>query len=118
MPTTQIQQNDWVAFFNSFSNSHRGWLVTLEIMDPEIGDQTEARNLPLVGITAELNEPGPDQIEIVVGAESDLHVSNTILEPSEVWLKSSDEGADEVLEIKGENEVALLRFQSSAPRIG
>ena len=115
MPTTQIQQNDWVTFFDSFSNKHRGWLVTLEIMDPDIGDQTEARDLPLVGITAELNERGADQIEIVVGDESDTHVSNTIVEPSEVWLKSSDKGADEVLEIKGENETALLRFRSSIP---
>ena len=113
MPTTQIQQNDWVTFFDSFSNRHRGWLVTLEIMDPDIGDQTEARDLPLVGITAELSDRGPDQIEIVVGTESDKHVSNTIVEPSEVWLKSNEEGADEVLEIKGENETALLRFRAS-----
>lgn len=113
MPTREIQRNEWVSFFDSFSSRHRGWLVTVEIMDPEIGDQTEARDLPLEGITAELNERGPDQIEIIVGNQTDRHVSNTVVDPKQVWLKSSDEGADEVLEIKGENETVLIRFRSA-----
>jgi hypothetical protein len=113
MPTREIQRNEWVSFFDSFSSRHRGWLVTVEIMDPEIGDQTEARDLPLEGITAELNERGPDQIEILVGNQADCHVSNAVVGPKQVWLKSSDEGADEVLEIKGENETVLIRFRSA-----
>jgi hypothetical protein len=113
MPTREIQRNEWVSFFDSFSSRHRGWLVTVEIMDPEIGDQTEARDLPLVGITAELNERGPDQIEILVGNQADRHVSNSVVAPKQVWLKSSDEGADEVLEIKSENETVLIRFRSA-----
>jgi hypothetical protein len=113
MPTREIQRNEWVSFFNSFSSRHLGWLVTVEIMDPEIGDQTEARDLPLEGITAELNERGPDQIEILVGNQADRHVSNSVIAPKQVWLKSSDEGADEVLEIKGENATVLIRFRSA-----
>jgi len=113
MPTREIQRNEWVSFFDSFSSRHRGWLVTVEIMDPEIGDQTEARDLPLVGITAELNARDPDQIEILVGNQADRHVSNSVVAPKQVWLKSSDEGADEVLEIKGENETVLIRFRSA-----
>jgi hypothetical protein len=113
MPTREIQRNEWVSFFDSFSSRHRGWLVTVEIMDPEIGDQTEARDLPLEGITAELNERGPDEIEIIVGNQADRHVSNAVVDPKQVWLKSSDEGADEVLEIKGENKTVLIRFRSA-----
>jgi len=113
MPTREIQSKEWVRFFDSFSNRHRGWLVTLEIMDPEIGDQTKARDLPLEGITTELNERGPDNIEIVVGSQPDRQVSETIVNPKEVWIKSSDEGADEVLEIKGEKETVLIRFRSA-----
>ena len=113
MPTREIQRNEWGTFFDSFSNRHRGWLVVLEIMDPQIGDQTEARDLPLVGITAELNGGGPDQIEIILGGQSDSHVSDTVVGPKEVWLKSNDDGADEVLEIKGENKTVLIRFRSA-----
>jgi len=113
MPSREIQRNEWVSFFDSFSSRHRGWLVTVEIMDPEIGDQTEARDLPLEGITAELNDRGTDQIEIIVGNQTDRHVSNSVVAPKHVWLKSSDEGADQVLEIKGENETVLIRFRSA-----
>jgi len=113
MPTQEIQRNEWVSFFDSFSRRHRGWLVTVEIMDPEIGDQTEARDLPLEGITAELNERGTDQIEIIVGNQADSHVSNSVVDPKQVWLKSSDLGADEVLEIKRENGTVLIRFRSA-----
>lgn len=113
MPTREILRSEWVTFFDSFNNRHRGWLVTVEIMDAEIGDQTEARDLPLIGIAAELNELDPDQIEIILGGQSDSHVSDTITDPKEVWLKSSDEGADEVLEIIGENKTVLIRFRSA-----
>jgi hypothetical protein len=113
MPTREIQRNEWVSFFDSFSSRHQGWLVTVQIMDPEIGDQTEARDLPLEGITAELNERGPDQIEISIGNQADRHVTNTVVDPRQLWLKSNDEGADEVLEIKGENETVLIRFRSA-----
>ena len=113
MPTKEIQRNEWVSFFDSFSSRHQGWLVTVQIMNPEIGDQTEARDLPLEGITAELNERGPDQIEIIIGNQADRHVTNTVVDPRRVWLKSNDEGADEVREIKGENETVLIRFRSA-----
>jgi hypothetical protein len=115
MPTREIPRSEWVAFFDAFSKRHRGWLVTLEHMNPEIGDQIAARNLPLEGITAELNEPGTDEIEIVAGRRPDQHVSDTILGPKKVWLKSSDEGADEALEIQGTNATALIRFRSAIP---
>jgi hypothetical protein len=113
MPTLEIPREEWTTFFDSFSNRHRGWLVTLEILDPEIGDQTEAHDLPLEGITAELNQRGADQIEVVVGSKADSHLSDTIADPWEVWLKSTDEGADDVLEIKAKNKTTLIRFKST-----
>jgi Family of unknown function (DUF5335) len=112
MPTREIPRSEWVAFFNSFSNQHQGWLITVQIMNPEIGAQTLARNLPLDGITAELNDQRLDQIEIVAGRQPDSHVSDTIVAPKNVWLKSSEEGADEAIEILGENKTVLIRFRS------
>jgi hypothetical protein len=84
-------------------------------MSPDIGDQTEVRDLPLEGITAELKVSGADEIEIIAGRRPDQHVSDTILGPKKVWLKSSDEGADETLEIEGTNATALIRFRSLIP---
>jgi hypothetical protein len=115
MPTQEIPRSEWVSFFNDFSNRHRGWLVTLEIMTADLGDQTEVRDLPLEGITAELNERGADHIQIVAGRSPDSHLSDTIPAPRRVWLKQSEQMTDEALEIETEGEKALLRFRTPIP---
>jgi len=112
MPTQEILRAEFVTFFDSFSDKHRGGLITLEIMNPDIGDQTVAHDVPLEGITADLSGQGVDKIEIVVGGRPDSHFSDTVVAPRNVWLKSSEKGADEALEIVGEEKTMLLRFPS------
>jgi hypothetical protein len=112
MPTREIPRTEWTTFFNTFSSSRRGWMVTIEVLTPDLGDQIEVRGLPLDGITAELNLNGPDQIEIVAGARPDQHVSNTIVDPIRVWAKQNDQEADEALEIESESRTVLIRLRS------
>lgn len=111
MPTQKIERREWMEFFDQFSRRHRGWLVTLEVLETDLGDQIEARELPLEGITAELKDSG-DEIEIIAGSP-DAHVSHTITRPERVWLKQTEEGADETLEIESESGAVLLRFRSA-----
>ena len=112
MPTREILRKDWSSFFENFSRSHRGWLVTIEVLSDELGDQTEVRDLPLEGITAERVGSGQSGIQIVAGALLDQHLSNTIEDPKRVWLKQSDELADEALEIESDRRRTLIRFRS------
>ena len=107
MATLEIPRSEWISFFDSFNTRHRGWLVTMEIMSPDLGDQVEVRDLPLEGIKAELGE-GNDEFEITVGDEADQHLSRTIVGTHKVWLKRNDEGADEALEIEAKTEKVLL----------
>ena len=100
MPTQEIPHYEWERFFDEFSRVHRGWLVTIEMLGLEIGDQVQVRNLPLDGIAIEPNEIGEDQITIIAGAQGDARISHTIDAPDRVWLKQNDEGADEALEIE------------------
>src|SRR5438128_4260666 len=95
MPTQEIPHYEWERFFDEFSRVHRGWLVTIEMLGLEIGDQVQVRNLPLDGIAIEPNEIGEDQITIIAGAQGDARISHTIDAPDRVWLKQNDEGADE-----------------------
>lgn len=90
----------------------------MEILSPELGDQVEARDLPLEGITAELSEEA-DEFDITVGDDSDNHLSKTIFGPQKVWLKQNDEGADEALEIDEQmgKVLLLLRAAVSADRV-
>ena len=112
MATLEIPRSEWVSFFDSFNNRHRGRLITMEIMNPDFGDQVEVRDLPLEGITVELSEEN-DQFEITVGYERDQHLSKTIPGPRKVWLKQDDEGADEALEIDAKTEKTLLLLRAA-----
>lgn len=114
MPTQEIPSYEWARFFDEFSRRHRGWLVTIEILGLDIGDQVQARNLPLEGITVDPNEVGEDQITIIAGDRPDARISRTIAAPSRVWIKQTDEGADEALEIESFNGAVLVRFRSAA----
>jgi hypothetical protein len=115
MPTREIPRQEWISFFDRFSDTHRGWPVTLEMMADDLGDQTEIRDLPLEGISAELRATGAAEIQIVAGNQPDRHINDTIVNPSRVWLKQGGQPADDVLEIESETRTALIRFRSSIP---
>jgi len=116
MPTQEIARDEWATFFDGFSLQHRGWLVTVEVLGPEIGAQVEASELPLQGVTAGLKGSSKDSISIIVGATPEDHVTRTINAPRHVMLKRNDEGADEALEIESAGgTITLVRFRSPVP---
>ena len=113
MRTIEITRAEWPAFFDSFSRQHEGWLADLEIIDPELGAQLEAEQLPLEGVTAELKDEGTDEIVIILGRKAQDHVTHTVARPTRVMLEQNDEGADEALQIESsETAKVLLRFRS------
>jgi uncharacterized protein DUF5335 len=112
--TREIGREEWVAFFDSFSRQHDRWLITLEVLGPEIGAQVESREQALNGITAELSDTGEDVISILVGSRSNDHVAHMVRAPSHVRLKETAEGAHEALQIESMSGVTtLLRFRSA-----
>ena len=113
MPTHQIPSHDWAKFFDEFTRRHKHWLVTIELMQADLGDQVQVRELPLEGITVEPNEVGEYHIMIMAGSRPDARISHTINAPRRVWLKRNDEGADEALEIEAFSGVVLVRFRSA-----
>ena len=112
--TKEIPSDEWVSFLDSFSLQHQGWLVTVEVIAPEIGAQEEASNLPLEGITSESNKH--QSISISVGNQPSNHLTHTVNGPTRLWLKQTPQGADEALEIESTDGVkTLLRFRSAMP---
>lgn len=110
--TQQIPRKEWSAFFDSFSRKHEGWLVSMELMSPELGDAVEVRDRPLAGITAELRRGGRDSIVLIFGRAT-TELTHTIAKPTRVWLKQAADGADEALEIEASDApTTLLRFRS------
>lgn len=114
MQTRQIPRSEWPAFLDTFSRQHEGWLVKLEIMNPEIGAQVEETGLVLEGLTDEWDEVAGNTIMIMAGNTPDDHVTHSINKPTEVSLEQTDEGADAALSIKSaDGTTALLSFRSA-----
>jgi hypothetical protein len=112
MPTREILRDEWARYFEEFSRRHQGWLVTVEILGLDIGDQVQVRNLPLEGIIVETNDDG-DEMTIIAGSRPDARISHTICGPLRVWVKQNEQGADEALEIESPAGAVLVRFRSA-----
>ena len=108
MKATTIARNEWPSFFDGFSRRHEGWLVTLEVFQPEIGAQVEERDLALEGVTAELGNGVKDKIEITIGGTPHHHVTHTVLDPVEVSLEHTEDGANHALAIKSADDATTL----------
>jgi hypothetical protein len=110
MQTRDIPREQWIRFFDEFSKNHEGWVVTLEVVSLDIGDQEEAAGLPLVGISADV-KAHEDRIDIIVGGRPDVDVTRFIERPKHVWVKESGIPGDEAIEIESEDGIkTLLKF--------
>ena len=112
MSTREVTRNEWTDFFDVFSKQHEGWIASLEILGDQVGAQTEAIELPFEGISVS-TEDEPQSLVINLGRTADDHVSHTVERPQHVWLRQTEEGANDSLEIVEEgNQKTLLRFRS------
>src|SRR5262245_10210467 len=101
MATREIPRHEWVAFLDTFSRTHLGWLVTVEVMGEEIGNQTEVRSLPFAGISADVKD-NESRIEITLGMDPNAGITRGISAPQAVYVKQDDAGAasaEDALEI-------------------
>lgn len=111
MQTKQIPKSEWAAFLNRFSRQHEGWLVKLEIFNPEFGAQVEEIGLVLEGLTGEAEG---NTIMIMAGNTPEDHVTHSISNPTEVSVEQTDQGADAALSIKSaDGTTALLSFRAA-----
>ena len=115
MLTREIPRKEWIKFLDDFSKQHQGWVVTVEVLSPEIGDQEEANGLPLVGISADA-KGGESRIEIMVAGRPEAHLTRIIDTPKRVWVKQAEEEAHEAVEVESEDGTrTILRFQHIPP---
>ena len=114
MATIEVSRPDWTSFLDTFTRMHAGWLVTIEVLRPDIGAQVATRDLPLDGISFDEGGGDRDRILIEVKARGGAHVAHAIIAPKLVSLKQTDEGAHEALEIESaDGAKTLVRFRST-----
>ena len=114
MQTVEIPREAWVATLDEFTAIHEGWLVSLEVLGPEIGAQPAMDNLPLFAVSADRPDRG-GTITISAARATGEHMTHTIHGASRVYIERTDEGADAALQIEsGDGTRAILRFRTAA----
>jgi hypothetical protein len=114
-PGTEVPRDEWPSFFDSFSRLHEGWIGTLEVSRPGARAAVEARDKPLLGITAERVGDDTCAIWIHLGSAADDHVTHVVQRPVRVGVELAPDGADEAVGIEGEGgSTTRLRFRATA----
>jgi Family of unknown function (DUF5335) len=113
MRTTEIPRADWSRVLAEFSATHDGWLVSLDILSPDIGAQPDITDLPLVGVTFENIRAGA--VTISAGRSAMAEVTHAIQAPSRLWVERTDAGADAALAIESaDGAKTILRLKTAA----
>jgi len=113
MRTPEIPRDDWSRVLAEFSTTHDGWLVSLDILSPDIGAQPDLTDLPLVGITFEDIRAGT--VTISAGRSAVPEITHTIQAPRHIWVERTDAGADAALAIESaDGAKTILRFRTAA----
>src|SRR5262249_2348694 len=115
MSTREIPQAKWIKFFDDFSKQHEGWIVTMEVLSSDLGDQEEVNGLPLVGISADLKDR-ENRIEIIAGGRIDADVTRIIDSPKRIWFKQPEVVGDEAIDVESEDGTkTLVTFKRIPP---
>ena len=110
MRTRKVAPDQWVSSCQQFSRIHHRKAVGMTTMGHDLGVQTNARNLPLMGITAERAEAGGCQVEIMLGEAPDAHLAHTIKRPSHLRVAEWNDDYSAALQIESEEGwVTLLQ---------
>ena len=62
--TRELERATWPKYLDSIASSIEGLLVTVELMDEQLGDQTDIERLPVQAISY---DPRDDVLEVAVG---------------------------------------------------
>lgn len=113
--TKKIPADKWRKFFDEASKRRFDWLVDVEIINEEIGDQILDRGLPLVGITADDRRENV-VIEIAVGEKTGQHQTHSIINPQEVaYLSNKDDAGGTVEILENDGTKTLIHFLRPMP---
>lgn len=123
MPTREIARTEWKTYFDEFSRTRAGEIVSIEtISDPQGDPQFPWNKQPFVGLTYEEKGEEPGTIEISAGGETNNQHTHTVTNPVHVYHKnargliSNEVNIDEVVEITSSDDPRIV-FLHFAPAV-
>jgi len=79
--TKSLPREQWGEFFDQFSDGNRGRHISIESIDPELGDQVLIQNAPLLAIVSDRPGKGDDLV-IEVGKDEVTYAHTIALRAS------------------------------------
>ncbi len=102
----KISPEQWVEFFDQFTQDNRGRLIKLEIVNRERGDEILIENAPLWSL---VYVPVPQGNKLTLTTEKDEVTSaHNILAPKIVWKAEDVNGQVVALEIIDESNAQTI----------
>lgn len=115
MQTIEIPRDQWLQALDQFSKEHQGWLITVELVGMDVGDQISVANLPLVGLAADVKD-GENRVAIMAGDKPEAHVTHFIESPKRVWIEKSDDPRYDVIAVEDrEGHKFIVEFNHVDP---
>lgn len=113
--TLKIPRDEWGNFLDDLTKRRFEWKTNLEVMNPDIGDQTLSDGLPLTGVTFEAKGDKP-VIEILLGRNADQHQAHSILDPEALAFLPNEKDHGGILEIEeADGTKTLVRILEPMP---
>ncbi len=104
----------WGEFFDQFSDGNRGRQISIEIINPELGDEELIQNAPLMAIVYDRQGKG-NKLVIEIGKD-EVTYAHTIDAPTEVLTGQSESGRMLAVWINDANETkTLVKLQPVEP---
>ena len=111
MSRRAIERQEWQAFVDAFSRRHDGWLVSVAMV-PEAGDRRYlARDVPLQGVIAEVNDDS-GSITVLTGGTVP-YARHVVKRPVSLVVEETADGAEAELAIADDRgERTIIAFRS------
>ena len=109
MTIRRLEKPEWRPFFDTMSKILEAKVAEVEVASLDLGDQTQAEWLPLIGITY---DPRDDAVEIALDGHDHM-----IRKPREIYLDDGAAGLTslEIVDANGVKRIVKLKDQLILP---
>jgi hypothetical protein len=106
--TVEVFKDEWKKFFDKISRELYQWHTSIEVINPKSGRQTLTNKLSFVGITAETNQNGQNQIDLIIGESANAHQTHIIRNPLKVSYLESEKLPGRLIAIESDGGIKTL----------
>jgi hypothetical protein len=109
MTIRRLEKPEWRPIFDTMSKILEAKVAEVEVASLDLGDQTQAEWLPLIGITY---DPREDAVEIALDGHDHM-----IRKPREIYLDDGAAGLTslEIVDADGVRQIVKLKDQLMLP---